>query len=274
MSARNALFGPEGWQDAASYHWTLTLPRIAWAWEFLRRNPAYRAAWLETRRARRVVRLAPRVMLIESDEVAVDAADWCLLPPLEDPARDARQASVFWASADCPAVLPVLAVPGGARGACSPLLRAKYKCRIAVYVAPDGRQHVLFTHHGRSIQLEVTGLSIFTAKQLLAAVAPPHDRFSSHVHAMRRLADLMIHNDLRPQFYPTYAQSRRLAEVLQALDGWLDGATHRRIAAGLFGKERADHMWRHQRRHMLDRVRRAIKRGRALMNGGYRRFLT
>ncbi|MCC6914183.1 MAG: DUF2285 domain-containing protein [Rhodospirillaceae bacterium] len=273
MSARNSLFDSVAWQDAAAYQWTLALPRLAWAWEFLRRNPAYRAAWREARRSRRVTRLAPRLTVIETDETAADAGEWCLLPPLEDPGRDVRHAAVFWDAADCPTVLPVFAASGDARGGRSPLFRSKYKCRIAVYVAPDGRQHVLFTHHGRSVQLEVAGLSIFAAKQLLAAVAPPHDRFSSHVHAMKRLADLMIHNDLRPQLYPTYAQSRRLAEVLQALDGWLQGATQRRIATALFGKERADHMWRHQRRHMLDRVRRAIKRGRALMNGGYRRFL-
>lgn len=271
-SSRNTRPGPSTWQDAATYRWTLTLPRLAWAWEFLRRNPAYRAVWLEARRSHRVVRMTPRITIIEADEIAA-AADWNLLVPLEDPNCDARQATVLWSSADCPAVLPVMAAAADVRGPQRPFMRSQFKCRIAVYVAPDGLQHVLFSHQGRSVQLEVTGLSIFAATQLLAVIAPPHERFPVHAQAMKRLADLFTHRDLRPQLYPTYAQSRRLAEVLQALDGWLAGASHRRIAAALFGDARFDHMWRHQRRHMLDRVRRAIKRGRALMNGGYRRFL-
>ncbi|MBW8911110.1 MAG: hypothetical protein JF564_04315 [Sphingomonas sp.] len=31
------------WQDPASYHYTLGLDRMGLAWEFLRRNPTYRA---------------------------------------------------------------------------------------------------------------------------------------------------------------------------------------------------------------------------------------
>jgi hypothetical protein len=33
------------WRHAESYQYTTELPRLAWAWEFLRRNPKYRAEW-------------------------------------------------------------------------------------------------------------------------------------------------------------------------------------------------------------------------------------
>ena len=33
------------WRDAATYAWTEGLTPSQWAWEFLRRNPAYREAW-------------------------------------------------------------------------------------------------------------------------------------------------------------------------------------------------------------------------------------
>ena len=34
-----------GWQPAAAYLYLLHLDSVGLAWEYLRRNPAYRAAW-------------------------------------------------------------------------------------------------------------------------------------------------------------------------------------------------------------------------------------
>ncbi|HZD52140.1 MAG TPA: DUF2285 domain-containing protein [Woeseiaceae bacterium] len=67
---------------------------------------------------------------------------------------------------------------------------------------------------------------------------------------------------------------RRLRAILQALDGWLDGAPYRDIAVALFGEARVEADWTDPRRHLRDRVRRAVRRGRALMKGGYRTFLS
>jgi hypothetical protein len=61
----------------------------------------------------------------------------------------------------------------------------------------------------------------------------------------------------------------RLVVVLQALDGALAGASQREIACALFGAARVDRDWRHDGDHMRDVVRRAVRRGRDLMNGGY-----
>lgn len=32
------------WQDSDAYGWVMDLPRLGWAWEFLRRDPEYRSA--------------------------------------------------------------------------------------------------------------------------------------------------------------------------------------------------------------------------------------
>lgn len=39
--------GEPNWQDFDSYDDTEALMRDGWAWQFLRRNPAYRAEWRE-----------------------------------------------------------------------------------------------------------------------------------------------------------------------------------------------------------------------------------
>lgn len=45
--------------------------------------------------------------------------------------------------------------------------------------------------------------------------------------------------------------------------------TQRQIAATLVGEERAEADWRHPGQHLRDRVRRAVRRGHFLVNGGY-----
>jgi hypothetical protein len=99
-------------------------------------------------------------------------------------------------------------------------------------------------------------------------------------HLRPRLAALQSLNDvwalgrLPASRLPDDLRLRRLRTVLQALDGWLDGASYRDIAVALFGEARVEADWTDPRRHLRDRVRRAVRRGRALMGGGYRTFLS
>jgi hypothetical protein len=60
--------------------------------------------------------------------------------------------------------------------------------------------------------------------------------------------------------------------TLQALDGALLGASHRAIAAALFGYKEGVLRW-HADGDVRARVRHLVRRGRALMNGGYRALL-
>jgi len=59
---------------------------------------------------------------------------------------------------------------------------------------------------------------------------------------------------------------------LQPLDGRLAGAIYREIAIPLVGEARVAVNWSDPRNHLFDHARRAVWRGRTLMNGGYRRF--
>jgi hypothetical protein len=72
------------WRDPEAYTWMAGLPRTAWAWEFLRRNPDYRTA-----------HDAHITVALQSNEPEhQDALPWGLLR-FEDPARDVRVADVY-----------------------------------------------------------------------------------------------------------------------------------------------------------------------------------
>ena len=65
---------------------------------------------------------------------------------------------------------------------------------------------------------------------------------------------------------------QRFALVLRALDGRNEGKTYREIAEGLFGKKRIpERAWKTH--DLRNRTIRLVKRGLALMRGGYRELL-
>jgi hypothetical protein len=69
------------------------------------------------------------------------------------------------------------------------------------------------------------------------------------------------------------ATSVRMRDALIALDGHCVGATYRDIAEVIVGRERTKEAWRSSSTALKDRIRRALKRGLALVAGGYREFL-
>lgn len=137
----------------------------------------------------------------------------------------------------------------------------------------DGSEHVLFAQEGRWLQLALLGGSARSHHRWMVDALPDAKLGPARLLALRRLADLRTHGVLRGALYPPDPCGPRLVKVLQALDGWLAGASHSDIAAALFGEARAKRDWRDPGGNLRDQVRRAIKRGRWLMTGGYRQFL-
>jgi hypothetical protein len=106
------------------------------------------------------------------------------------------------------------------------------------------------------------------------AVLLPFDRlFEVRVAAVLRLWRALQGRNPGPNPAAlSEARVNRLVLALRALDGRLDGATHRKIATALFGANAVpERDWiSHELR---DRTARLVRLGVAMMNGGYRRLL-
>jgi hypothetical protein len=106
-----------------------------------------------------------------------------------------------------------------------------------------------------------------------AVLLPFDDLFEVRVAATLRLWRVLKgrHPGRNPAAL-TEARRKRLVHALRALDGRLDGATHREIAAALFGIDAIpERDWiSHELR---DRTARLVRLGMAMMKGGYRRLL-
>ncbi|MER8652108.1 DUF2285 domain-containing protein [Mesorhizobium sp. M1121] len=91
--------------------------------------------------------------------------------------------------------------------------------------------------------------------------------------ALECLNALCACGKLPARLFPPERRGPRLNFVLRALDGALAGESHREIAEALVGQARVRSDWNDPQDHLRDRIRRAVSRGRALMNGEYLNLL-
>lgn len=240
------------WHPIAAYLYMLHLDGPALAWEYLRRHPDYQRDW----RCHR-------------PHAAGVAHHWGLRL-LEDPARDAREATPDWMPAPKRLVqihpdadvssdaLPfrLWRFPGNKR-----LVhdgnRLFLKCQFAGHILraalspilEDGMPHAFAVHadhhlqeHWRAIEAELTWLDAAHAVPTAVARSRPGATALGHLRA------------------------------LQALDGTLAGASQREVAEVWFGRAVVAAQW-HGDSDLRAQVRRAIRRGQAFMHGDYRRLL-
>lgn len=235
------------WYPTAAYLYVLWLDALALAWEYLRRHPDYRLDWLRHHRR---------------PQAAQDAAYRWGLRLLEDPALDARDAHPGWLpghdavvqlhpDADPPPDAAAFAfwhIPGHKQllhdgQGLALIARSPGHCaRFALAPGLEDGMAVAYAYRGSS-----------------GGSAPAPAR--GHVPRF----DLA---DAKPR--PTPAALLEL-HTLQALDATLAGASLREIADGLFGADAVAADW-HADGDLRARVRRLVRRGDALMRGGYRRL--
>lgn len=257
------------WRDKASYEYTLSLSRAAWAWEFLRRNPELRQQELEIVAPGQAA--GPSLLrTVGVSRASSGLEKWGLLY-FDDLDRTADEALVFWRREVCPAVLPVWAVEAGATAGMARFDLSRLDCEAWMLRADDA-DHVLLKKAGWTVQLIWNGADIRNADLLITA---PIELFAhmgdSQRLAMQRLVDFQTRG--RSELFKPDARGARLQMCLQALDGRMAGASWRQLAAAIFGEQRIVEEWASPSRSLLDRTRRLFRRGLAYMKGQYRDLL-
>ncbi len=209
--------------------------RDAFAWAFLRRSPAYLAAYART-------------------GAWTDVSAFGLAASV-DPHSAAPCAP--WAPEAAPAVVLEL-IPQGGGAVLPPCARAWPRLRLArgLWVfAPLGLQ-LLITDGGLGAPVRFA--------------TPPDDRLAVRLRALqaleRALRGVTHEVDLTPQ------QRHRLIRALAVLDARAEGLSYRETAVRLFGREAvAGEPWKTSSRR--DVTLRLARLGADLCGGGYRRLL-
>jgi len=236
----------EPWYPTAAYLYALHLDDLALAWEYLRRHPDYRLDWLRCYRR---------------PQAAQDAAHRWGLRMLEDPALDARDAHPAW----LPGHVAVVQIYPDDDPPANAVPFAFWRIPGRKQLIHDGKRLALIAHSpGRCRRFAFTpGLhdGMAFAYAVRAGAAPPAGfAFDMTQATAAGLASAR----------PTPAALLEL-HTLQALDAALVGASLREIAEGLFGVDAVAADW-HTDSALRARVRRLVRRGDALIRGGYRRL--
>ena len=186
-----------------------------------------------------------------------------------DPDRSFLEQTVFWAPEVLPTVVPV-----------RPASLATAQSRVTLDLSdlhvgqlrqgPDGWHAVIYLH-GVEHRIWMQDAPVVAVRY---AVELPFDGdFDFRANAGRRLWRGL---NGKPQGKPAHAlpasRRRRLAQALRALDARMDGATNREIAEVLMPAHRipkAD--W--GTHEVRDQIKRLVKTGFALVQGGYRALL-
>ena len=226
------------WYPTAAYLYVLCLDTLALAWEYLRRHPDYRLDWL--RRHRGV-------------QATHEAAHRWGLRLLEDPALDARDAHPAW-------------LPGhGAVVQLYPDADPPSNAAAFDFWCIPGHKQLL--HDGKSLAL----IARSSGHCLRYALAPSLEDGMAMAYAHRGRGTTHVPDTPAPMARPRPPPAALLElHTLQALDATLAGASLRDVAEGLFGVDAAAGWYSDG--GLRSKVRRLVRRGDALMLGGYRRL--
>jgi hypothetical protein len=260
------------WTKADDYAWLNLLSRREWAWEFLRRNPDFRAAWQSARLEYGVAGYTAQTTMIASIEETPSLTQWgCLY--CSTPEQNSREAVVFWLPDLCPSVLRLNAFPLTEKIDTIPFVLREMVSRSALLETPNRPQHLLFMEGGRSLQLVIQGADVTKPVRLMADGTPDRTLARPQLRSLQCFNDLRLLGRLRPSYVQRDPLSARWKLVLRALDGELAGASRQEIARHVL-PEYTDERWHSPDRPLQFRVLRALARGYALMRKGYRSLLS
>lgn len=232
-------------QALAAYLYLLGLDDVAMAWEYLRRNAAYRADWRRRRGG--------------------DPSRWALAA-FEDPRRDAREAEPLWRP-DPTALTLVTAASGVGEAP-----------RFGLWRLP-GMRHLI--HDGKALRVTLSAgtatLRMILAPELGDGGAYVYGLPASPTAAAARAAALATLAALEGPFpsarcLPQRRDALVRMRTLAAIDAAALGASEREIGMLLFGRARVAADWSHDG-SLRAQVRHLLKRGQSLISGGYRALL-
>jgi hypothetical protein len=250
--------------DLAAYGFIKQAPLADLAWEFLRRNPAYRADYERSQGALKRLPDRSGIPVFCEEQVSASARRWGL-HSTPDPDASAESVIPFWVLKPAPVTI---ALPIGGSHRCldlSFLLRRTFQPRL--FIAAGGGHFLDLTLSGRLYRLPVQSE---TGAEPLTLTITDMGRFPEATALLSQMSAVLAkQRAVQPQPPAWTAERLRLRLALIALDGMAARASYREIAAAIYGLKRANEAWASSSRALKDQIRRACQRGKELMAGAY-----
>lgn len=244
------------WRDADAYAPLLAADRSLIAWEWLRRDPAYRLAAVRGTEA--VSRVA-------------GAERWAL-HRFEDPALTVPDARPIWRATHYPFVLCAVARAGRAVAEMFDL--PSFGC-LAIRTSAENwkGEHWLLSDGLRAIRLDLVRGTAAAGPVELQFLLTGCNSLTAPLLALRRLLALAQNGVFSRALHPPEASARRWIMMLRTYDALAAGANQREIAAELLNDSAGGERWRIHASSVRSQVQRLVRAARQFGDGGYRAFL-
>jgi hypothetical protein len=251
------------------YAYTRRLDHAGWAWEFLRRNEDYQRDVRINRAGHPVTIKHASGAIVLRLRLRVLAAERWGLHCFADPQKAAHEAYVFWledqlrSGVNC----TLRIANDNELGALS---LASFAGQRRVLVTPND-EHVVVTCNRMSARMVARNSTFLIGECVMTFEINGLEESAKSFGAIRTLRAMRSNQCAQGKFQGKYRS--KYFDYLLALDGHLAGRSYRDIAEVLYGSDRIGPYWTDDSRGYKSKVRRAVERGLALMNGGYRDIL-
>jgi hypothetical protein len=243
-----------------------------WAFEFLRRNPKFISAVDSEANRTPLCKRIGDVTVVTSGEGASAEHFGVLYCDRCD--RPIDKATVFWARDLTVDIIDARIVNLSTDETEDNVLRLDaFKCKKILLAMPDHPPQLLLKTGSKQLQINCIGGDFACDERAIIPQIAPDRNIERQLLGMRRLFHLYSEQQFPDTLFRPDAKSTRLGEVLTALDLWLRQTPMRDIAVALYGEQIINDDWAPEGGYLIDRVRRSIRRGRFMMEKGYRQLL-
>ncbi len=261
-----------------AYAYTRMLSTSGWAWEFLRRNSQFRREALKHRRRDRPERRNTIIPCPQDDGTMwliglqrVNVAERWGLELFPDPDKNGLETTPFWLPDVIGGDIEALMEPP-ARIGCDLFSISSVPKRKTVLIRLGERVRMTVDGSGFNETIGCAAPSAPPSGEILVALTVGGERkFRTHVD---RLGAFLDYCQASAPGAPRMAEnaSRRLREILIALDGRRSGRSYREIACAFYEPDQVKDDWA-TNAAMKQRIRRLVLRGDSLMRSCYRRLV-
>ncbi|MGE5564474.1 MAG: DNA -binding domain-containing protein [Bacillota bacterium] len=245
------------WRDAAAYAPLLDADRSLFAWEWLRRDPRYRAA---AEKGAGTPVAASGACAAEFGLVTFEHP--CLAVPLARP---------VWRAESCSFVLPVDLCRGPV--AADDEIDVDRLHDLARIIADERGEHLLLSDGLRLIRLDGPPRAFTAGAVCLRYSIQGRCSAEAPLLTLRRFLALCRSGSFSNALHRREAKARRWIMMLRAHDAIAAGADQRRIAEWLLSRSVVEARWRTRESSVRSQVQRIVRASREISRGGYRRLL-
>jgi hypothetical protein len=253
------------WRDGSAYAPLVEVERAGFAWEWLRRDSAYRRdAQAHLRRERD----GGQGGFDRQEQQA--AACWGL-HVFEDWRLPATHARPVWRRRVLRHVLRAVAEePAGFEDR---FLLDDVRAGATLVHGAEGEQHLLLAAGGRSVRLDVSGRDLRQGPVMLRYILAGRAGAEAPLLVLRRFLALERTGRFSAALHPRETKAKRWIWLLRAHDALAAGASQREIARHLLGADAGLVRWRVEASTLRSQVQRLVRQSRIFAAGGYLELL-